>query len=89
MEADRILYDKCDAILSAAELPTPGHGWVKDTWFVNTETGEFFPVYAGRYGLSDYARHVDGETFVSAPEMERRGFMQHYFENKHIFAKPL
>lgn len=76
------LQDKCQKILEAATLPTPEPGWVEDTWFVNLETGVFYPVYAGKYGLGDFARNVDGERHVSAAKMEARGFMRHYFNKE-------
>lgn len=47
---------RCIEIVKAASpaLPTDSN-WVKGEWFVNEESGLFFPVLKGKYGKTDYA----------------------------------
>ena len=67
MDHERRIYaDKkarCIEIVKAASpaLPTE-QNWAKGEWFVNEESGLFFPVLKGKYGKTDYAT-VNGKVF--------------------------
>ena len=54
---------RCIEIVKAASpaLPTE-QNWAKGEWFVNEESGLFFPVLQGKYGKTDYAT-VNGKVF--------------------------
>lgn len=54
---------RCIEIVKAASpaLPTE-QNWAKGEWFVNEESGLFFPVLKGKYGKTDYAT-VNGKVF--------------------------
>lgn len=79
---------RCIEIVKAASpaLPTDNN-WVKDEWFVNEESGLFFPVLKGKYGKPDYAtvnRKVFNKPNVSCHELlsQEGGFMRVTVESK-------
>lgn len=67
MDHERRIYAekeaRCIEIVKAASpaLPTEKN-WAKGEWFVNEESGLFFPVLQGKYGKTDYAT-VNGKVF--------------------------
>lgn len=67
MDHDRRIYAekeaRCIEIVKAASpaLPTENN-WAKNEWFVNEDSGLFFPVLKGKYGRTDYAT-VNGKVF--------------------------
>lgn len=67
MDHERRIYAekeaRCIEIVKAASPALPiEQNWARNEWFVNEESGLFFPVLQGKYGKTDYAT-VNGKVF--------------------------